>query len=111
MSFNKTTNNYHHGDIAISIIGGKWKFKILTLLIGGPKRFNELQRLLEDISPRTLFTQLKSLESYQIIVRKEFYQVPPKVEYSISKIGESLIPALDVLTQWGKKYSESVNRT
>lgn len=111
MSLNKTANTNHHGDIAISIIGGKWKFKILTHLIDGPKRFNELQRHLEDISPRTLSTQLKNLENYKIIVRKEFYQVPPKVEYSMSKIGKSLIPALYVLTEWGKNYSESVNKT
>ena len=109
---NKTTNSNDakHGDITISIIGGKWKFKILNHLIDGPKRFNELQRHLEDISPRTLSTQLKNLERYKIIVRKEYYQVPPKVEYSMSKIGMTLIPALDVLVEWGRKYSESVNK-
>ena len=99
-----------HGDITISIIGGKWKFKILNHLIDGPKRFNELQRQLEDISPRTLSTQLKNLEEFKIIDREEFYQVPPKVVYSLSKLGKTLIPTIDVLTEWGKKYLESVNK-
>ena len=113
MRVNKTAYNNHslHGDITISIIGGKWKFKILNHLIDGPKRFNELQRHLEDISPRTLSTQLKNLERYQIIERKEFYQVPPKVVYSLSKLGKTLIPAIAMLTEWGRKYSERVNKT
>ena len=100
-----------HGEITLSIIGGKWKFKILNLLADGPKRFNEIQKLLQNISPKTLATQLKSLENYQIINRKEFYQVPPKVVYSMSNIGKTLIPTLNVLSEWGKRYSASVNKT
>lgn len=99
------------GDITISIIGGKWKFKILNNLIGGPKRFNELLRELEYISPRTLSTQLRYLVNHKIIVRKEFHQVPPKVEYSLSNIGKSLIPAMDMLSEWGKNYSANVNKS
>ena len=110
---NIITNSNHslHGDITISILGGKWKFKILNHLIDGPKRFNELQRHLEDISPRTISAQLKNLERFQIIKRKEFYQVPPKVEYSLSELGKTLIPAIAVLIEWGRKYSERVNKT
>ena len=112
LTVNKKTNktNVLSGDITISIIGGKWKFKILTHLIDGPMRFNELQRELQYISPRTLSTQLRFLVKNKIILRKEFHQVPPKVEYSLSKIGRSLIPAMDILSEWGENYSANLNK-
>ena len=110
MSKSTKNNSSLHGNITISIVGGKWKFKILSHLVNGPKRFNELQHHLENISPRTLSAQLKKLKYYKIIERKEFYQVPPKVEYSLSKLGKTLIPVMNVLSEWGKKYSDSVKK-
>ena len=97
-----------HGEITLRIISGKWKFRILNLLIDGPKRFNEMQKLLKNISPRTLTNQLKKLECYKIIERVEYYQIPPKVEYSLSNKGKTLIPTLGVLTEWGMKYRVNV---
>ncbi len=91
-------------EITLSIVCGKWKFRILYRLVEGPKRFNELQRLLKNIAPRTLTNQLRELESYGIIKRKEYPQIPPKVEYSLTKTGETLLPALDMLSKWGDKY-------
>lgn len=95
-------------EITLSIICGKWKFRILYRLADGPKRFNELQRLLTNIAPRTLTNQLRELEKYGIIKRKEYPQIPPKVEYSLSKTGETLLPTLDMLSKWGSKYCASI---
>ncbi|MGI9534860.1 MAG: winged helix-turn-helix transcriptional regulator [Thermodesulfobacteriota bacterium] len=91
-------------EVTLSIICGKWKFRILYRLVGGPKRFNELQRDLKNIAPRTLTNQLRELESCQIVVRKEYPQIPPKVEYSLSDTGQTLIPVLQKLGSWGSKY-------
>lgn len=91
-------------EITLSIICGKWKFRILYRLVEGPKRFNELQRSLTNIAPRTLTNQLRELEEYGIIKRKEYPQIPPKVEYSLTKTGETLLPTLDMLSKWGNKY-------
>ncbi len=95
-------------EITLSVICGKWKFRILYRLVDGPKRFNELQRLLINIAPRTLTNQLRELENYKIIKRKEYPQIPPKVEYSLTKIGKTLIPTLDMLSKWGDKYCSSL---
>ncbi len=95
-------------EITLSIVCGKWKFRILYRLVEGPKRFNELQRSLTNIAPRTLTNQLRDLESYNIIKRKEYPQIPPKVEYSLTALGKTLIPILDMLSKWGSKYCASI---
>ena len=97
-------------ELTLSVVCGKWKFRILYRLANGPKRFNELQRSLGDIAPRTLTNQLRELEQYKIIERKEFPQIPPKVVYSLSKIGKTLLPTLDMLSKWGDKYCSQIDR-
>ena len=97
-------------EVTLSVICGKWKFRILYRLIEGPQRFNNLQRSLNGISPRTLTNQLKDLERHQIIVRKVYPQKPPKVEYSLSEIGKTLIPTLEMLSAWGKKYCGGIEK-
>ncbi|MGI9553426.1 MAG: winged helix-turn-helix transcriptional regulator, partial [Thermodesulfobacteriota bacterium] len=87
----------------LSMICGKWKLNILYSLRGGAKRFNALQRELM-VSPRTLSIQLKKLEQSQIVVRKVYMQMPLKVEYSLSDIGETLIPILGLLEKWSTQY-------
>ena len=67
-------------------------------------RFNELKRYLKTISDKTLSTNLKELEADKLIVRTEYPQIPPKVEYSLTARGESLIPILDNLCQWGEDH-------
>ena len=106
----KGINSFHNFDAVhnLSIILGKWKLKILYSLLGGAKRFNVLQRELM-ISPRTLSTQLKKLEQYQIVERKVYVQMPLKVEYSLSDIGETLIPKLSLLEKWSTQYSKEIN--
>lgn len=91
----------------LSKISGKWKMIILYLLSEGqPIRFNELQRQIGHITFKMLSTQLKELETDNLIIRKEFPQIPPKVEYSLSPLGESLIPILDAMCDWGVEHGE-----
>ena len=86
----------------LSVIGGKWKMILLYLLYDhNVVRYNELQRLAGGITYKTLSVQLKELEADGLILRKEYPQIPPKVEYSLSPKGESLIPIMDAMCDWG----------
>jgi len=85
----------------IDVIGGKWKPSILLQIKDGPRRFNELRRLLPHITQRMLTLQLRALEKDGIIVRKDYEEVPPRVEYSFSRHGLSLGPILDAMEHWG----------
>ncbi len=90
--------------VAIDEIGGKWKHPILWALSDRKLRFNEINKLLPDASQRMLTKQLRELEKDDLINRKVYAEVPSKVEYSLTIKGKSLIPILDELCQWGKKY-------
>ena len=86
----------------LSLIGGKYKMIILYWLASkGTMRHNELKRAIGIISFKTLSLMLKELESDGLIMRKEYPQVPPKVEYSLTSRGESIIPVLDAMCTWG----------
>lgn len=102
----KRLNNCHFScpvEAALHIIGNKWKGAILYHLLSGVKRFNELRRLIPDVSQRILTLQLRELENDNVIIRKVYPQVPPKVEYSLSELGASLQPVLFALGKWGEK--------
>ena len=86
------------------VLQGKWAILILHYLSDGTLRFNELLRMMPNMTHATLSKQLKKLESDGLIIRKEYPQVPPKVEYSLSEIGEKFLPVLDSLEQWGTQY-------
>ncbi|MCH4096222.1 MAG: helix-turn-helix transcriptional regulator [Acidaminococcus provencensis] len=90
--------------VAQRLLQGKWAIAILYLLSTGPVRFNELQRKLQKINHATLSTQLKQLETEGLIVRKEYAQIPPKVEYSLTPIGREFQPVLDSIGVWAQKY-------
>lgn len=88
----------------LSLISGKYKMVILYCLMEYEVvRFNELKRYLKNISDKTLSTNLKELESDRLIIRREYPQIPPKVEYSLSDRGKSLMAVLDQLCIWGEK--------
>lgn len=88
----------------LSLISGKYKMTILYALMEfGVVRYNELQRYIKGISYKTLSASLKELETDGLIVRKEYPQIPPKVEYSLSGRGQSLMPILDGMCEWGDK--------
>jgi DNA-binding HxlR family transcriptional regulator len=86
----------------LSLINGKYKMTILyTLMEFGIVRFNELKRYITGISYKTLSTALKELEADQLVHREEYPQIPPKVEYSLTERGKTLIPILDAMCAWG----------
>lgn len=89
---------------ALNIIGGKWRLPIIWALSkNGTMRYNELKRSIDGITNMMLTQTLKELELYDIIKRKQFMEVPPRVEYSLTNNGESLILALKELANWGNK--------
>ncbi len=88
----------------LSLISGKYKMVILYCLMEYKTvRFNELRRYIRNISDRTLSSNLKELEADRLIVRREYPQIPPKVEYSLSERGKSLMEVLDQLCVWGEQ--------
>jgi DNA-binding HxlR family transcriptional regulator len=95
-------------EATLDLIGGKWKGIVLFHLMQGTKRFNELRRLVPDITQRMLTLQLRQLEKDGLIKRKIYKQIPPKVEYSLSDLGQTLIPILQQLEQWGIEHALQV---
>ncbi len=114
---NRRTNNCHYGcaiEAALDVIGNKWKGVILFHLLDGKKRFNELRRLIPSVTQRMLTLQLRELESDDVIIRKVYPEVPPKVEYSLTQFGKSLKPILFLLREWGSevmKKAQKINKT
>jgi DNA-binding HxlR family transcriptional regulator len=86
----------------MSIIGGRWKPIIIYCLMGRKLRFGKLCLFIPTISRKILTEQLKELENYGLLKREEFNEVPPKVEYSLTPLGESLIPVIHAMCQWGQ---------
>lgn len=89
---------------ALAIISGKWTLLILRELFSGTKRFSQLQKSLKGISPRTLSSRLQELEKCNLIVRKVYPEVPPRVEYSLSSGSEDLGRILHDLSEWAMKH-------
>lgn len=87
---------------SLNIIGGKWKPMVLHMLSSGPLRFGELKSKIPPVSQKVLTQQLRELEHDGVINRKTYPVVPPKVEYSLSEKGSTLIPVLDSLYEWGE---------
>ena len=88
----------------VQLIGNKWKLLIIRNLLSRPWRFNELQRNLEGISQKVLTDSLRSMEADGIITRTVYPEVPPRVEYALSELGESMRPILDSMQAWGENY-------
>jgi len=88
-------------EAAISLIDGKWKCVILFHLLNGTSRFNEIRRRIPSVTQRTLTHQLRELEMDGLVVRTVYAQVPPKVEYRLSELGQSMAPVLGALKAWG----------
>lgn len=90
------------------VLTGKWSLLIMYHLSEGPVRFNELQRKLPNLTQATLSKQLKALEADGLVIRKEYPQIPPKVEYSMSEIGLKFKIVLESLAIWGNEYIEYI---
>lgn len=92
----------------LKILGGKWKILILWHLRSEAKRFSELKRLIPEISEKMLIQQLRELEKDGVVNRTVLSDIPPKVEYSFTDYGRSLIPVLKALCDWGQKHLQQV---
>lgn len=91
-------------EFTLKAIGGKWKLLILYYLMNdGVKRYGELKKSISGITHKMLSQQLKELETDGLIHREEYHQIPPKVEYSLSEKGATLLPILGAMQQWGKE--------
>ncbi|MCX6183372.1 MAG: winged helix-turn-helix transcriptional regulator [Bacteroidetes bacterium] len=88
-------------------IGGKWKTVILWYLRNDTKRFNEIKKHIPDITEKMLSLQLKSLEEDGIIKRKVYAEIPPKVEYSLTAFGKTMIPMLEEIAKWGRDLGKN----
>lgn len=88
----------------VALIGSKWKLLIIRNLLARPWRFNELKKDLEGISQKVLTDSLRSMEADGIITRTVYPEVPPRVEYALTELGESLKPILDSMWAWGEAY-------
>lgn len=95
-------------EIGLNILSGKWKLKILWHISKGPVRFNELQRLLGNITTKTLTQQLRELEDQGIVQRTVYPDKPPKVEYALTSLGQSINPVLKSLCDWGTNYQTAI---
>jgi DNA-binding HxlR family transcriptional regulator len=93
------------------LIQGKWAILIMHYLSEETLRFNELQRRMPKMTHATLSTQLKQLEAEGLITRKEYLQIPPRVEYGLSDIGKQFQTVLDSIQDWGTKYIDYMNRS
>ena len=95
----------------VQLIGSKWKLLILRNLLVRPWRFNELLRNLEGISQKVLTDNLRALETDGIVIRTDYQEMPPRVEYSLSPMGETLRPILDTMQSWGEQYKKAMEET
>ncbi|AJA46988.1 HTH-type transcriptional regulator [Clostridium pasteurianum DSM 525 = ATCC 6013] len=88
----------------LSVVGGRWKWLILYKLFQNKiLRYGEIKRHIPSITHKMLSQQLKELEAEKLVYRKEYHQIPPKVEYSLTEKGETLIPILSLMSEWGEK--------
>lgn len=95
---------------ALNLIGGKWRLPIIWALSkNGTMRYNELKRSINGITNMMLTQSLKDLELYGIVHRRQYMEIPPRVEYSLTDNGENLIPALKALAHWGKQMKSMNN--
>lgn len=94
-------------ETTLTLIGDKWKVLILRDLLPGTKRFGELKKSIGSVSQKVLTAQLRDMEESGLVNRKVYAEVPPKVEYSLTELGQSLEPILDSMRNWGEKYKAS----
>ena len=95
-------------DVALAVMGGKWKPLILYYLNSGPKRFGDLRRLVAGISEKVLIQQLRELVAAGVLIRHDYQRVPPMVDYTMTPFGMTLVRALMPLCEWGNAHRVQV---
>jgi DNA-binding HxlR family transcriptional regulator len=96
-------------EITLEVIFGRWKVLIIHQLLEDTKRFNQLQRELRGITHRTLSKQLREMEEHGLVIRKDYKEIPPRVEYSLSVLGKSLENVLIAMHEWGEKNGSKIS--
>ncbi|MCI8807296.1 MAG: helix-turn-helix transcriptional regulator [Oscillospiraceae bacterium] len=91
-------------ETTLTLIGDKWKVLIIRDLLSGTKRFGELKRSIGGVSQKVLTAQLRQMEADGLLTRTVFPEVPPRVEYTLTRLGHSLKPVLDAMRDWGAAY-------
>ncbi len=95
-------------ETALTLMGDRWKLLIVRDLLTGTKRFGELKKSLNGISQKVLTQHLRAMEEYNLVERKVYAEVPPKVEYSLTELGHSLKIIHDAMWQWGEEYKKRI---
>ena len=95
-------------ETTVQMIGDKWKVLILRDLMPGTKRFGELKKSIGSVSQKVLTAQLRDMEANGLVHREVYAEVPPRVEYSLTELGQSLKPILDAMWNWGEEYKASI---
>ena len=95
-------------ETTLTLIGDKWKVLILRDLLPGTKRFGELKKSIGSVSQKVLTAQLRDMDEAGLVSRKVYAEVPPRVEYSLTELGQSLKPILDAMWSWGQGYKNSI---
>ena len=98
-------------ETTLMLIGDKWKVLILRDLRSGTRRFGELKKSVTGISQKVLTANLRNMEENGLLTREVFPEVPPRVEYTLTKLGHSMEPILDAMEKWGTKYKENFSET
>ncbi len=96
-------------ETTLTLIGDKWKVLILRDLLTGTKRFGELKKSLGNVSQKVLTAQLRAMEESGLLTRTVYAEVPPRVEYTLTELGQSLRPILDAMQNWGEGYKSLYN--
>ncbi|GAB6154671.1 helix-turn-helix domain-containing protein [Desulfosporosinus burensis] len=97
-------------ELTLALIGGKWKALILWHLADKTLRYSELRKTLPNVTPKMLTQQLRELEDSGLVKRFIYTQIPPKVEYSLTQAGKSLLPILDTMCKWGQNYADEAEQ-
>jgi DNA-binding HxlR family transcriptional regulator len=97
-------------DATLRVIAGKWKPLILYFLLQGPNRYGELKRAVRGVSDKVLIQQLKELEADGVVIRTDYKEVPPRVDYALTPLGRTLAEALEPLCAWGTAHLSEVRR-
>lgn len=98
-------------ETTLTLIGDKWKVLILRDLLTGTKRFGELKKSIGNVSQKVLTTQLRAMEDSGLLTRTVYAEVPPRVEYTLTELGQSLRTILDAMQNWGEGYKKSAARS
>ncbi|MFD8243845.1 winged helix-turn-helix transcriptional regulator [Nocardia sp. NPDC059691] len=94
--------------VAIDVVGGKWKMHLMWVLGIGPQRFGQIRKLLDGVSEKVLAENLRQLEASGVVHREVYPEVPPRVEYSLTPLGEELAAALRPLEEWGERHKHQL---